>query len=302
MEEKKMTVAESQEAQPQPQEMEPQGQRNITDAVLQRINELVEAGQIQMPANYNPGNALKEAWLILQNTEDKNKQPALQVCTKISIVNALLDMCIQGLSPAKKQCYFIVRGNLLTLSRSYFGTIAVLKRLKGVEDVFAQVVYRGDVFEYIIDGGNIIVTKHEQKLENIDMSNIVGAYCTIEKDGKKRSEIMTMAQIKQSWSHRTNNGSTQNEFPDQMAKRTVINRGAKMYVNTSDDSDLMAAAINHSTEAEYEDGPVENGDPISIPAPAHAALPEAKPISELPMDTAKAQEPVPVTERRRPGF
>lgn len=300
MEQKNTKMAEVPEA--QPQKMEPQDQlaKNVSDTVLKRINELVEAGQIKMPTGYNPGNALKAAWLILQTVEDKNKNPALQVCTKTSIVNSLFDMCIQGLSPAKKQCYFIVRGDLLTLSRSYFGTVAVLKRLKGVEDVFAQVVYRGDVFEYVIDGGNIIVTKHEQKLENIDMNNIVGAYCTIVKDSKQRSEVMTMAQIKQSWTHRSNNGGVQNEFPDQMAKRTVINRGAKMYVNTSDDADELVEAINHSTEAEYEDAPVENGEPISIPAQVQPALPEAQPANELPVPTGKVAEPVP--ERRRPGF
>ncbi|RME62433.1 MAG: recombinase, partial [Nitrospirae bacterium] len=40
------------------------------------------------------------------------KGPVLQVCTKESIVNALLDMCIQGLSV--NQGYFIPYENILT--------------------------------------------------------------------------------------------------------------------------------------------------------------------------------------------
>ena len=40
-----------------------------------------------------------------------------------------------------------------------------------------------------------------------------------------------------------------------MAKRTVINRAAKMYINTSDDSDLLAGSINTVTANEYEDEP-----------------------------------------------
>ena len=183
MSEQRNMLAEQEAAQVQ-MGADPIAQKDITDSVLRKVNQLEQSKTIKMPAGYNPGNALKAAWLKLQTVVDKNKKPALEVCTRVSIANSLFDMCIQGLTPAKNQCYFIVRGNELTLMRSYFGTAAVLKRLNGVEDVFAQVVYKGDVFEYIIDGGNIVVTKHEQKLENINTDNIVGAYCVIVKDGK----------------------------------------------------------------------------------------------------------------------
>ncbi len=278
---------------------DPVAQKDITDSVLRKVNELEQSGTIKMPAGYNPGNALKAAWLKLQTVVDKNKKPALEVCTRVSIANSLFDMCIQGLTPAKNQCYFIVRGSELTLNRSYFGTAAVVKRLKGVEDVFAQVVYKGDVFEYVIDGGNIVVTKHEQKLENIDVNNIVGAYCVIVKDGKPRCEVMTMTQIRQAWTHTTNGGGVQKEFPDQMAKRTVINRGAKMYVNTSDDTDELIEAISRTTEAEYEDEPIENGEPVALPA-APVALPASQAAIEIPAESAVQAEVV--AERRKPGF
>lgn len=279
-------------------------QKDITDSVLKRVTALEQSKTIKMPPSYNPGNALKAAWLKLQTVVDKAKRPALQVCTQVSVANALFEMCIQGLSPAKNQCYFIVRGDELTLMRSYFGTCAVLKRLNGVEDVFAQVVYKGDVFEYEIDGGNIVVTKHEQKIENIDMDNIVGAYCVIVKDGKHRCEVMTMAQIRQAWSKTTNGGGVQKEYPDQMAKRTVINRGAKMYVNTSDDADELIEAINNSTEAEYDNEPMENGEPVSLPEPAAALpAPAQQPAIELPDEPVAQPKPIQQQkQRRKPGF
>lgn len=307
MSEQRNMLAEQNEQQ-MPAQTEEIQQRDITDSILRRVNSLEESKTIKMPQGYNPGNALKSAWLKLQTVVDKNKQPALQVCTKTSIINALFDMCIQGLTPARNQCYFIVRGNQLTLMRSYFGTCAVLKRLHGVQDVFAQVVYKNDAFEYVIDGGNIIVTKHEQKLENIDLNSIVGAYCVIVKDSKPRCEVMTMAQIRQAWTHTTNGGSVQKEYPDQMAKRTVINRGAKMYVNTCDDPVELIEAINNTTENEYNDEP-ENGAPVSLPAPA-AALPEAVPTQFVDVPPEPAPQPEPVAQpqpvqqqrRRKPGF
>ena len=44
-----------------------------------------------------------------------------------------------------------------------------------------------------------------------------------------------------------------------MAKRTVINRAAKIFINTSDDSDLLTGSINAVTKAEYEE-PTEPKD------------------------------------------
>ena len=75
--------------------------------------------------------------------KDKSGRPALEVCTRESIANSLLDMVVQGLSPAKTQCYFIVYGNKLQMNRSYFGTQAVLKRLTNVKDIWSNVIYEG---------------------------------------------------------------------------------------------------------------------------------------------------------------
>ncbi|MEG1313419.1 MAG: recombinase RecT, partial [Bacilli bacterium] len=72
--------------------------------------------------------------------------PVLQSCSKESICNALLDMTIQGLSPSKKQCYFVPYNGKLQLMKSYLGNIAATKRLKGVKDVFANIIYKGDEF------------------------------------------------------------------------------------------------------------------------------------------------------------
>ncbi len=78
---------------------------------------------------------MKSAWLILQAAVDKDKKPVLEVCSKNSIANALLDMVVQGLNPAKKQCYFIAYGNGLACQRSYFGTMAVTKQVAGAKEI-----------------------------------------------------------------------------------------------------------------------------------------------------------------------
>lgn len=227
-------------------------QKDITDQVSNRISQLQDDG-LALPKDYNPQNALKAAWFKLQQTKDRSNRPALQVCTRASIANALLDMVTQGLSPAKTQCYFIVYGNEVQLQRSYFGTIAAVKRLSSVKDIDAQVVHQGDEFAIGADElGRIKVTKFVPKFENLDKP-IKGAFAFIElADGRVDYTVMTQKQIQTSWGQ-SRQHNVQQKFGDEMAKRTVINRAAKMYINTSDDSDLLTGSINSVTANEYED-------------------------------------------------
>lgn len=229
-------------------------QKDITDQVSNRISQLQDDG-LALPKDYNPQNALKAAWFKLQQTKDQSNRPALQVCTRASIANALLDMVTQGLSPAKTQCYFIVYGNEVQLQRSYFGTIAAVKRLSSVKDIDAQVVHQGDEFAIGADElGRIKVTKFVPKFENLDKP-IKGAFAFIElADGRVDYTVMTQKQIQTSWGQ-SRQHNVQQKFGDEMAKRTVINRAAKMYINTSDDSDLLTGSINTVTANEYEDEP-----------------------------------------------
>jgi len=232
--------------------------KKTLEVVEQQISEYQKNGQIHFPANYSPQNALKSAFLVLQETLDRDKKPVLQTCTKESIAYALLNTVIQGLSPAKKQIYFIPYGNKLSAMRSYHGTKAVVKRLTNVIDINAEVIYSSDIFEMQIVSARKVIIKHEQNFQNIDSSKIVGAYCIIEykdKNNEKQEyiEVMNKQQIDKAWSKSKTGASVAKEFPEDMCKRTVINRAAKHFVNTSDDSDLLIDAFHKSSGADFED-------------------------------------------------
>ena len=62
---------------------------------------------------------------------------------------------------------------------------------------------------------------------------------------------MTKKEIDKSWS-KAKTKNVQTDFPQEMAKRTVINRAAKSFINTSDDSDLLTESIKRTTENEYD--------------------------------------------------
>lgn len=231
-------------------------QKDITDSVNGKLGELQKEGLV-IPTNYNASNALKSAFFKLQEVKDRNGKPALEVCTRESIANSLLDMVVQGLSPAKTQCYFIVYGTQLQLNRSYFGTQAVLKRLTNVKDIWANVIFDGDVFDYEIDGGREKLIKHETNFLNRD-NEILGAYAVVKtNDDEEILTVMTRKEIDASWGQSKTSQSVHKKFPQEMAKRTVINRAAKAFINTSDDSDLLVEAINNSTENEYDNERVD---------------------------------------------
>jgi recombination protein RecT len=236
------------------------------EAVTARVRQFQANQEIHFPANYSPENALKSAWLIIQETKDRNGKSALAVCTQASVANAMLSMVIQGLNPVKKQGYFIVYGDQLQFQRSYFGTMAVCRQVTGAKEIFGEVVYEGDEFEYTIKRGKKIITKHVQTLGNVDRKKIIAAYCTIvTSDDQEFSDIMTFEEIKQAWKKsktgaikdgELNTSSTHGEYTAEMSKKTVINRACKAYINSSDDSNLV---INHfnANETALQDAQVE---------------------------------------------
>lgn len=228
--------------------------QGTVDVVAKKVKEFQEKGELALPSNFSPDNALKSAWLTLQSLTNKNGAPVLEACTKDSIANSLLDMVVQGLTPAKKQGYFIAYGRNLVFQRSYFGTMAVTKRVSGAKDIVAQIVYKDDEFEYEINAGRKKVTFHKQKLSNVSNDKIVGAYCTIIFKDSEFTEVMSFDEIKQSWAmSKTKQSSTHNDFTQEMAKKTVINRTCKMYLNSSDDSSLIMQHAQRSDEEEIDE-------------------------------------------------
>lgn len=287
--------------------------KETADAVLTRVQSFQKNGELDLPPNYSAANALKSAWLMLQDVKDKNDKPALDVCTRHTVANALLDMVVQGLNPAKKQCYFIVYGNKLVMQRSYFGAKAVCMRVdKTLDDIFAEVVYQGDELEYSIDRGRRVIEQHRQKLENIDDDKIVAAYAVaIDKQGNvKRSELMTMDQLKAAWKQskmypiddkgNIKASSTHGKFTAEMAKKTVTNRLSKHIINVSSDSDLLIQSVRRTDEeaaeaeaqAEVEDY-ANSGEVIDIG--------ETKSIEHEP-EQEESPEKEPETVEGGPGF
>lgn len=258
---------------------------------------------LAFPDNYSVSNALNSAYLMLQDMTVRKKEGAewvdkkvLDVCTKQSIASSLMDMAVQALNPMKKQCYFVAFGNKLTLMRSYQGTMAVAKRV-GATDIRAEVIYEGDTFRYHIENGYKVIDEHTQDFKNIDNDKIIGAYAIVDcPDSTPYVEIMNINQIKKAWAKGkadlSKANDVHNEFADQMAKKTVINRACKNFINSSDDGYLMETfdRTTHNEEVDVVAEQVavdvaENANSVAFPASASEPV---KAVAEPPKQQVSA--------------
>ncbi|AOB19665.1 recombinase RecT [Lactiplantibacillus plantarum] len=265
----------------------------LVTMVNNNIEDMKNNEGLSLPPDYSVGNALNSAYLILSDTS--KGQPLLDKCDQGSVIKTLMNMAIQGLSPAKNQCYFIPYGNQLVMQRSYFGSISVVKRLSNVKDIQAQVVHKDDTFKIGGENGVLVVKEFEPSFENLDKP-IIGAFAWIEDiNGNRTYTVMTKKDIDTSWSH-AKTKKVQNEFPEEMAKRTVINRAAKFYINSSSDNDLFVKAVNETTRNEYENDDRKDVTPTKRSLVADVAenkaekVESAEPVKE-PVKTAVKEAP-----------
>ena len=220
-------------------------QSEITDQVFNRVQQLQDAGSLVLPKTYVAGNALKSAQLILAETKDKSGKLATEVCTQESVANCLLDMVKMGLEPSKKQCYFVIYGDKLQLMTSYFGKLAIAKRVADLEEVKAFVIYDGDEFEmeFNLDDLTMQLKTYKPNPLNVNLDKITGAFAIpIFKDGTRGDLVyMSYQQIKNSWNqgYAKGNSVAHKNFTDEMCKKTIITRVCKTLINSSDDGDLV---------------------------------------------------------------
>ena len=273
-------------------------QKDLYAEVLDRIAQFRTEGALALPRDYSPENAIKNAQLVISEVTDRNKKPALEVCTKTSVAQALLDTVLQGLNPGKKQCYYIVYGNKLLMQRSLYGEMHLARSVcPDIEGIYPEIVYEGDVFRYSKKRGRTVVETHEQKLENMQHP-IVAAYCTVVfRDGSEQTTIMTYEEILASWrmsrqspfddSGKLKPGSTHAKFPAEMCKRTVVRRACKPIINSSDDSNLKLAfyrsddtVSDGETDALIDENSgvldVDFNEPVDVPENVDAATGEVK--------------------------
>lgn len=298
--------------------------QSIVDVVGEKVNAWLTQGQIRLPKSYSVDNAMKFAYLELQNIQNKDYKPLFvngkldeNVATKESLINALLSMAVQGLNVGKDQGYFIVYGKTVSFQRSYFGTECVTMMVEPkVKDFSVEIIYEGDEFEYEIKAGKKFITTHKQSFGNMKTDKILGAYAiALDEQGSVwKTDLMTIAEIHQSWKQSKANpfgqdgkvkpDSNHGKFPVEYCKKTVLGRLCKPIINTSTDNQLLLDMIRKTddladrAEAESEIETEANTGPVIDITPEPAAVAETATGGEPVKGedaTVPADEPGPIS-------
>lgn len=282
--------------------------KDISTQVLAKIETFQKSGELTLPKDYNPENALKSAYILLSDP----KNDILAKCSKESVAEALLKMVVYGVSPIKKQCYFIPYGDKLECSISYAGNIVTAKRYGKLKSIKANAIFEGDEFEFEVDAvtGRRKVVKHKQTLESVGSNKVKGAYAVYElTDGTIDVEVMSISQIQAAWGQGGSKGNSpaHRNFTDQMACKTVINRACKLLISSSDDSvlydpleddkviDITDANVQHEIKTEANKEPL-NFDNVAEDIKVEDAV-IVSPEGEQPQETLFEKE-----TPTKPGF
>lgn len=256
----------------------------LVEKTAAQIRTYVADGQLHAPPGYHVENALKAAWLTLRELRTKDGRTALESCRPASIAASLLAMAVQGLDPARQQCWFIVYGDQLVCQRSVWGDQALCQRYVPGCRVAGAAVYEGDEIEYEIVEGQQVVTKHVQRLENVAAGKVAAAYAAVY-DGAGRplsAVVMPIEQIRKSWA--MGNGYREGagvhaKFPAEMAVRTAVRKACKPVLQSHAEN----VVLEHVRAMEAAEAQAE-GAAIALAAGQEAvSLPPAvEPCQEAP--------------------
>lgn len=275
--------------------------KDISTRVLEKVESFQQSGELRLPKEYSVENALKSAYVILSDP----KNNLLTKCSQSSVAEALLKMVVYGVSPIKKQCYFIPYGDKLECSISYAGNIAIAKRYGGLKSIKGNAIFDGDTFEFEVDSitGRKKVTKHIQTLESVGSSILKGAYAVYElSNGITDVEVMNIKQIQAAWNQGGSKGNSpaHKNFADQMAIKTVLNRACKLLISSSDDS-ILYDPLEENDYIDTAKGKVQQEirDNASVETIGFETVEEAVIIDErVPEEAHKEQS----AEQEGPGF
>lgn len=262
---------------------------DVLNFVLDRIQKEIDKGLVKTYPDYDYKKVVSDCWdEFIKKTQKVNNayHHIVSIADVNTTVKAFEKMVNLGLSSVKKQGYFQLESDkFLVFTPSYLGSSYIAKRDLGVKLISSNVVYEDDIFEYEIniDTGYKKILAHKQELKNINNAKILGAYAmAVYNDGTKKAEVMSFSQITLSWAMGGSKGESKahKNFPDEMAKKTVINRMLKEDLSTS-------GIILEDSFEEQQDQEIKNNS---------TSIVEARNVREEKTDDAKLIE----LQRRQP--
>ena len=175
-------------------------------------------------------NFIKEAQFALQLLQGNDYLQKAAQSNPAALEYAIINLASIGISlnPALKESYLVPRGGKICLDISYMGLVKLATDTGAIEWVQAEIVKENDEFEYLGVGKAPL---HKMKPFG-DRGQVVGVYAVAKlSTGEFLSTIMSKADcdaIRDKSSQAAKSGPWQS-FPEEMYKKTVVKRAAKLW-------------------------------------------------------------------------
>jgi len=192
------------------------GKPSLAQLIAQMRPEIARA----LPRQMNPDRMARIATTVLRQT------PALARCTPESFLGALLTASQLGLEPGPTgEAYLVPFGNVCTFVPGYRGLIKLARNSGQLRDIWAEVVYSNDDFEYTL-GLHRDMTHKPAKGERGKPTHVYAAAELT--DGGKPFVVMTVADVEEirSRSKASRSGPWVTDW-SAMAKKTAVKQLAK---------------------------------------------------------------------------
>lgn len=206
------------------------------------LNQYAGAIAAGMPGGFKANRIIQAA--VFKIVTD----PKLQVCTQKSVIGAVLNAALLGLSPALGECHFVPYRNRDTgqsecqFQPDYKGLITLARRSAQIQNIYADVVRQGDEFQ--VKSGLHRDLVHNPDLDGGSDRALLFAYAVVwYSNGSFDFEVMDRRQVdtarRKNLMQRNGAAGAWLEFEDEMWKKTVLRRLSKRMPK----SDELATAL-----------------------------------------------------------
>lgn len=213
------------------------------------------------------------------------KNPGLLNCTPQSFFGALMNLAQSGLTPNGRDAHLIPYGKECTLNIDYKGYVKLALRNGNIKKVFADVVCKGDEFDY--DKGTVL----HHRPNFLERGEMYAAYATITfNDGSEESMVLSKKEVDsiRARSKSKNSGPWVTDY-NEMAKKSAFRRLAKWfdiggddyYDNDSDDEEPTPSTATANAHALF----AEPCAPVVLKAPEKK--PEEVTLDDIPAEVVE---------------
>lgn len=226
------------------------------DYLAQQIEKAKPTLALSLPKHIDPEKFARVAISVMRSN------PTLQKCTPMSIMSSLSKAASDGLMPDGRECALVPYGDQANYQPMVKGILKLIRNSGEIASIQPDVVYTNDHFKFWKDESGTHL-QHEPYLDG-DRGEFKLAYSIAKtKDGEVIVTVMTKQEVeKVRNSSRSKDSPTWKNWYDEMAKKTVLRRQAKILPSSTDLESIFKYDDELYDVTPQQEPPPSNKEPL----------------------------------------